>query len=60
MKIQYPDNWEDLSKADKEDIAHGAALIIAPVVSYHCSVWHEMLTWKGTHFALIEPEHNSA
>ncbi|MFZ9023267.1 MAG: DUF4056 domain-containing protein [Anaerohalosphaeraceae bacterium] len=60
VKIQYPDNWEDLSKADKEDIAHEAALIIAPVVSYHCSVWHEMLTWKGTHFALIEPEHNSA
>jgi hypothetical protein len=60
VKIDYPDNWEDLSKADKERIAHEAALIIAPVVSYHCSVWHEMLTWKGTHFALIEPEHNSA
>ncbi|MHC5139737.1 MAG: DUF4056 domain-containing protein [Planctomycetota bacterium] len=60
VEIEYPDNWDNLTPAEKEHIAREAALIIAPVVSYNCSIWHEMLTWKGTHFALIEPEHNSA
>ena len=60
IKIQYPDDWDTLAKSEKKRIAHEAALIIAPVVSYNCSIWHEMLTWKGTHFMLIEPEHNSA
>ena len=60
IKIEYPDDWDTLAKSEKKRIAHAAALIIAPVVSYNCSIWHEMITWKGTHFMLIEPEHNSA
>ena len=60
VQIQYPPNWDSLPQAEREKIAHAAALIIAPVVSYNSSIWHEMLTWKGTHFALIEPEHTSA
>ena len=60
IHIQYPPNWNNLTSNEKDQIAHNAALIIAPVVSYHSSIWHEMLTWKGTHFALIEPEHTSA
>jgi hypothetical protein len=60
VKIEYPDNWDNLARVEKKRIAHEAALIIAPVVSYNCSIWHEMITWKGTHFMLIEPEHNSA
>ena len=60
VEIEYPDNWDNLARAEKKRIAHEAALIIAPVVSYNCSIWHEMITWKGTHFMLIEPEHNSA
>lgn len=58
--IEYPDNWGNWAEAEKKRISHKAALIIAPVVSYNCSIWHEMITWKGTHFMLIEPEHNSA
>jgi hypothetical protein len=60
VEIEYPNNWDNLAQAEKNRIAHEAALIIAPVVSYNCSVWHEMITWKGTHFMLIEPEHTSA
>ncbi|MHC4288309.1 MAG: DUF4056 domain-containing protein [Planctomycetota bacterium] len=60
VKIEYPDSWDNFTPAEKRRIAHEAALIIAPVVSYNCSIWHEMITWKGTHFMLIEPEHNSA
>ncbi len=60
VRIEYPPGWKKLPKAEKERIAHEAALIIAPVVGYNSTLWHEMLTWKGTHFALIEPEHTSA
>lgn len=60
VKLQYPPNWNTLSQAEKDRIAHEAAMIIAPVVGYNSTLWHEMLTWKGTHFALIEPEHTSA
>jgi hypothetical protein len=60
VEIQYPENWNTLSQSEQERIAHEAAMIIAPVVGYNSTLWHEMLTWKGTHFALIEPEHTSA
>lgn len=60
VKFQYPPNWDNLPQSEKDAIAHQAAQIIAPVVGYHSTLWHEMLTWKGTHFALIEPEHTSA
>lgn len=60
VEIHYPENWDKRPEAEKERIAHEAALIIAPVVGYNSTLWHEMLTWKGTRFALIEPEHLSA
>ncbi|MHC4292233.1 MAG: DUF4056 domain-containing protein [Planctomycetota bacterium] len=60
VKIGYPENWDSLPQTEKDDIAHQAALIIAPVVAYNGGIWHEMITWKGTHFMLIEPEHTSA
>lgn len=60
VKIKYPPNWNKQPQAEKDKIAHKAALIIAPVVAYNSTIWHEMITWKGTHFMLIEPEHTSA
>ena len=60
VRLEYPDNWNALPQTEKERIAHEAALIIAPVVGYHSTLWHEMITWKGTHFFFIEPEHTSA
>ena len=60
IHITYPANWQMLPESDRDKIAHKAALIIAPFVAYHSMVWHEMLTWEGTHFMLIEPEFTSA
>ena len=60
IHITYPANWKTLPEAKKDKIAHEAALILAPFVAYNSMIWHEMLTWKGTHFALIEPEFTSA
>ena len=60
VRFDYPPGWDNLPPNEKEKIAHEAALIIAPAVAYFSSIWHEMLTWKGLRFALIEPEHESA
>lgn len=60
IKFEYPSNWDTLPQAEKDRIAREAALIIAPAVGHNCGIWHEMITWKGTHFFFIEPEHTSA
>jgi hypothetical protein len=60
IQITYPAHWKTLPEAEKDRIAHDAALIIAPAVAYNSMIWHEMLTWKGTHFMLFEPEFTSA
>ncbi len=60
IRFQYPPHWDALPQTEKDRIAHEAALIIAPVVAYNSTLWHEMITWKGTHFMFIEPEHTSA
>lgn len=60
VKFQYPVGWNQLPQAQRDKLARQAALIIAPVVGYNSMIWHEMLTWKGTHFMLFEPEFTSA
>jgi len=60
IKLEYPANWKQLPQAERDKIARQAALIIAPTVGYNSMIWHEMLTWKGTHFMFIEPEFTSA
>jgi len=58
LRFTYPDGWEnDPNQAEKiEDIA----FCVAPYVSYQVTVWHEIQTWFGVHFAGFEPEFNSA
>lgn len=60
VRLTYSDDWMQRPRHEREKIARDAALIIAPAVAYHSAVWHEMLTWQGLRFALIEPEHESA
>jgi len=60
VQIEYPPNWDSLPDAEKEKIAREAGAIIGPVVGFYSTLWHEMLTWKGTRFLLIEPLHESA
>ncbi|HOK66619.1 MAG TPA: DUF4056 domain-containing protein [Anaerohalosphaeraceae bacterium] len=60
IRLTYPSDWMQRPRSEREKIAREAALIIAPAVAYHSYVWHEMLTWQGLRFALIEPEHESA
>ena len=60
ISFKYPDNWKDMSKAEKEKIADEIAFSAGPYIAFAATTWHEMLTWAGTHFFVIEPEANSA
>jgi hypothetical protein len=60
VSFSYPHNWDDLPKEEKERIADEVAFAVGPYVAYAATMWHEILTWFGTHYMLFEPEFNSA
>jgi hypothetical protein len=60
VSFQYPADWRQRPMLEKEQIARAVAIEVGPVVGYNWSLYHEMLTWKGTRFFLIEPEFKSA
>ncbi len=58
IQFTYPKDWESRPNKDKiiEEIAYGTA----PYIAFNATIWHEIMTWYGVHFLLIEPEFNSA
>ena len=58
IRLTYPQNWD--TEPEKENIIEEIAFSTAPYLAYNATIWHEILTWFGVHFALIEPEFNSA
>lgn len=60
VQFAYPDHWDRLNPAEKETMAQEIALQVGAMVGFHSTLWHEMLTWYGTHFLFIEPEFYSA
>jgi hypothetical protein len=60
ISFDYPDNWKDLSQQQRKTIADEIAFDAAPYIAFNATIWHEIITWFGTRFALIEPEFNSA
>ena len=58
ITFTYPADWS--SQPNKQQIIDEIAYSTAPYIEFQCTTWHEMLTWFGYHFALIEPEFNSA
>lgn len=60
VEFDYPKGWNKRPKAERQRIAREIALKVAPVVGYNSSLYHEMLTWKGAKFFLIEPEFKSS
>ena len=60
LTFTYPDNWKSLPKEERQRIAEEVSYIVAPYVGHNATVWHEILTWYGTNFAVIDPEFNSA
>lgn len=60
ISFSYPENWDDLSRKVKEKTVNEIAFEVGPYVAFHATLWHEILTWFGTHFVGFEPEFNSA
>jgi hypothetical protein len=60
IRFIYPDNWDSLSKIEKEKIAKEIAFEVGPYITFEATIWHEIVTWFGTRFAGFEPEFNSA
>lgn len=60
VTFDYPADWDRTPKAERQKIAHAIAIKVAPVVGYNSTLMHEMLTWKGAKFFLIEPEFKSS
>lgn len=58
IRFTFPDNWD--RQMDKDKIINEIAYSTAPYVAFNATTWHEILTWFGVHFALVEPEFNSA
>jgi hypothetical protein len=58
IHLTYPGNWD--RRPDKDKIIDEIAFATAPYLSFEATTWHEILTWFGVHFALLEPEFNSA
>ena len=60
VEFDFPKNWKSTPMPQRQQIAREIALKVAPVVGYNSSLYHEMLTWKGAKFFLIEPEFKSS
>lgn len=60
VEFTYPADWMQRPLPERERIAREIALKVAPVVGYNSSLYHEMLTWKGARFFLVEPEYKSS
>lgn len=60
VRFSYPENWDQISKDEKEKIANEIAFEVGPYLAFNATTWHEIITWFGTHFAGFEPEFNSA
>jgi hypothetical protein len=58
IHFTYPENWD--RQMDKDKIIDEIAYSTAPYLAFNATTWHEILTWFGVHFALVEPEFNSA
>jgi hypothetical protein len=54
----YPSNWD--RRPDKDKIIDEIAFETAVYLTFYAMTWHEIQTWFGVHFALAEPEFNSA
>jgi hypothetical protein len=60
ISFTYPANWDSLPADQKQKIAEEISYEIGPYITFNATLWHEIITYFGTHFTGIEPEFNSA
>ncbi|MHC4638710.1 MAG: DUF4056 domain-containing protein [Planctomycetota bacterium] len=60
VEFDFPADWEIKPETERRRIAREIALKVGPLVGYNSSLYHEMLTWKGAKFLLIDPQFKSS
>jgi len=45
--LQYPQSWDNMTGAEKQDAVHEVALQAAQYLSFNDGLWHEIATWYG-------------
>jgi hypothetical protein len=60
VRLTYPQNWERLPDAEKEQIMREISVRLAQYFAYIGCTWHEILTWFGYRPVLFYPEFPSA
>jgi hypothetical protein len=60
VEFTYPENWSQLSQDEKEKIVREISLEAGAYVTFNATLWHEFMSWFGVHFAIIDPQFNSA
>lgn len=60
VKFDYPEFWDELTQEEQEIVIDEIAFEVGPYLAFNATVWHEILTWFGVHFVVVEPEFNSS
>jgi len=60
VRIDYPENWAELPKEIKEQVACEAAIKLGQYLAFTATTWHEILTWFGYKCIGVFPEYPSA
>ncbi|GAI10703.1 unnamed protein product, partial [marine sediment metagenome] len=60
VKLDYPDNWADLSFRDRKQIANDVSINLGQYFTYTGVTWHEMITWFGYKSLGFYPEFPSS
>jgi hypothetical protein len=60
VEFTYPEKWSKLTKKKREKAARELALEAGAFVTFNATLWHELMSWFGVRFAIIDPQFNSA
>ncbi|MFA5554042.1 MAG: DUF4056 domain-containing protein [Phycisphaerae bacterium] len=60
VHLSYPDRWQIMSPAEKENLAFDIAVRLGEYFGYTAGTWHEILTWYGYKSKMVFSEFPSA
>lgn len=60
VKLTCPENWKDLPRKDREQIAYDISVRLGQYFTYTATTWHEILTWFGYKYTGLYSEFPSA
>ncbi len=60
LRIHYPENWNDLPKERRSEIAREIAFALGPYLTFTMTTWHEIITWYGYKCIGLPTEYPSA